>query len=176
MGKLTDADRKTIVKWYQEGMDMRSIAKEFGVTFPTIALTLKKMGVKARRSGTRFFHINADRPPDDRIRNNSAIALRDLPSRYRVQMSPDAVTNSLKRTGTRPRDLKAAASHSPINARSVEFNGRNCGAVQSSRPPEAALRREPAMASDVSRRFSACRGLRRCSLYLVRKWNFISRN
>ena len=132
MGKLTDADRITIVKWYQDGMDMRSIAKEFGVTFPTISLTLRKMGIKARRSGRRFFHINADRPPDDRIRTlylegKSLRAIGEL-----FQMSPDSVMNSLERTGTPTRKKKG----SPKKAAAGRVRDR------SGDPGPEALRRE----------------------------------
>lgn len=134
MGKLTDADRKTIAKWYQDGMDMRSIAKEFGVTFPTISLTLKRMGIKARRSGRRFFHINADRPPDDRIRTlylegKSLRAIGEL-----FQMSPDSVMNSLERTGT-PTRKKKKKKRSP---RKVAGRVRD----RSGDPGPEALRRE----------------------------------
>lgn len=131
MAKLTDADRETIVKWYQEGMDMRSIAKEFGVSFPTISHTLKKMGVKARRSGRRFFHIDADRPPDDRIRTlylegKSLRAIGDL-----FQMSPDSVMNSLERTGTPTRKKKRSPKKAAGRARD-----------RSGDPGPEALRRE----------------------------------
>ena len=58
MAKLTDRDRENVVEMYKKGMDMRSIAEVFGVTCGTISITLKRLGVKARRSGRRFFHID----------------------------------------------------------------------------------------------------------------------
>ncbi len=110
MTKLTDSDREKIAKLYREGLDQRALAKLFGVTAGTICNSLKKVGVKARRSGRRFFHIDGDRPPDDRIRTlylegKSLRAIGEL-----FQMSPDSVMNSLERTGTPTRKKKTKRS------------------------------------------------------------------
>ncbi len=130
--KLTDSDREKIAKLYREGLDQRALAKLSGVTAGTICNSLKKMGVKARRSGRRFFHIDGDRPPDDRIRTlylegKSLRAIGEL-----FQMSPDSVMNSLERTGTPTRKKKG----SPKKAAAGRVRDR------SGDPGPEALRRE----------------------------------
>lgn len=61
LAKLTDSDQEEIAKLCRKGMDQWAIAKLFGVTAGTICVSLKKMGVRTRRPGRRFFQIDADR-------------------------------------------------------------------------------------------------------------------
>lgn len=96
MPVLTDDDRRKIVDHYQEGMDMRSIAEAFGVSFSTISITLKKMGVKARRAG----RPKSEQPGDVRVRELyiHGWSLRSVAAELGISYM--AVSTSLNRTQT----------------------------------------------------------------------------